>query len=560
MKNRINQSLNGQIEYQMNDFSVNNNKQAYYQQNSNNLVQSNPFYNNTSTNTSQSSDMNSMITYNTSNNQQGAYFSSQYSNFYNTSTQSHFDFVSIPQGQAGPAATTMTPPPSNTNTPTPTLNSCVHQQHQLNVPTYNQSTPDKKNPKIFKPLVNSQLPMSKKEIENFEDFTDTICNKANNSLLDDDDDLEEDEEDEFSDDDDEDDEDDEEEDFEGSNYLNSAKNGNKKRKTEIKAKNCDIDNENDYEIKHNCLTEEGAYLNTLFNSPSSLSSSSLNQSQSAIKPIFGVKSKRPQIISGQNPKRRHAHTNKLKFQELKTQESKIDSVSVMEQNGQHILVTKVEVQDESEHLNQESNLNDTSKNFYQQHQLQAQATYQPHSATNQHMNNMINSYSLAGIMNDFDLVNLPLRELNKRLRFLPKQMAYNMKKRRRTLKNRKYAQNCRSKRLEQKSEMEIQNSQLKIEITRLNRLVEKIQSDYQMLKSYMSKPTKIENSQSIVFEENTKNKMISSLNQNQNLNQNENQSLNCNQLTHLLSLPNVLNKESCLNITSYHQSSLMNNK
>ena len=63
-------------------------------------------------------------------------------------------------------------------------------------------------------------------------------------------------------------------------------------------------------------------------------------------------------------------------------------------------------------------------------------------------------------MNDHDLVNLPLRELNKRLRALPKQMAHNMKKRRRTLKNRKYAQNCRSKRLEQKSEMEIQNTHL----------------------------------------------------------------------------------------------------
>ena len=36
----------------------------------------------------------------------------------------------------------------------------------------------------------------------------------------------------------------------------------------------DIDNENDYEIKHNCLTEDGAYMNTLFNSPSSLSSGS----------------------------------------------------------------------------------------------------------------------------------------------------------------------------------------------------------------------------------------------------------------------------------------------
>ena len=90
---------------------------------------------------------------------------------------------------------------------------------------------------------------------------------------------------------------------------------------------------------------------------------------------------------------------------------------------------------------------------------------------------------MKGIMNDFDLVNLPLRELNKRLRSLPKQMAYNLKKRRRTLKNRKYAQNCRSKRLEQKSEMEVQNSKLKIEINRLKQMLDRAQKENLTLKS-----------------------------------------------------------------------------
>ncbi len=89
---------------------------------------------------------------------------------------------------------------------------------------------------------------------------------------------------------------------------------------------------------------------------------------------------------------------------------------------------------------------------------------------------------ILGIMNDYDLVNLPLRELNKRLRALPKQMAYNMKKRRRTLKNRKYAQNCRSKRLEQKSEMEIQNHHLKSEISRLSRVIEKYKNEVATLR------------------------------------------------------------------------------
>ncbi len=93
---------------------------------------------------------------------------------------------------------------------------------------------------------------------------------------------------------------------------------------------------------------------------------------------------------------------------------------------------------------------------------------------------------ISGIMNDFDLVNLPLRELNKRLRALPKQMAYNMKKRRRTLKNRKYAQNCRSKRLEQKSEMEIQNHHLKSEISRLGRVIEKFKNEVATLRVAIS--------------------------------------------------------------------------
>lgn len=89
-------------------------------------------------------------------------------------------------------------------------------------------------------------------------------------------------------------------------------------------------------------------------------------------------------------------------------------------------------------------------------------------------------------MNDHDLVNLPLRELNKRLRALPKQNAYNMKKRRRTLKNRKYAQNCRSKRLEQKSEMEIQNNHLKTEISRLNKLIDKYKNEVTTLRNIIN--------------------------------------------------------------------------
>ncbi len=159
----------------------------------------------------------------------------------------------------------------------------------------------------------------------------------------------------------------------------------------------------------------------------------------------------------------------------------------------------------------------------------------------QHINNMINSYSLAGIMNDFDLVNLPLRELNKRLRVLPKQMAYNMKKRRRTLKNRKYAQNCRSKRLEQKSEMEVQNSQLKTEINRLNRTIEKLQKENIMLKSLMNKSdeTKEKDISKLISANSKTHGMINTAQTVSSLStsSSSSSSSNISQLTHLLSMP-----------------------
>jgi hypothetical protein len=99
------------------------------------------------------------------------------------------------------------------------------------------------------------------------------------------------------------------------------------------------------------------------------------------------------------------------------------------------------------------------------------------------------------MLNDYELISLPLRELNKRLRFVPKTAAIDLKKRRRTLKNRKYAQNCRSKRLEQKSEMEIQNIKLKAELSRLQKILEKTTKEKYLYKAYITElikdPSKI---------------------------------------------------------------------
>ncbi|CAF0761627.1 unnamed protein product [Brachionus calyciflorus] len=358
--------------------------------------------------------------------QQYNFTQQQYNSFY----PSQYDYNSFQnqpvQNVQSIQAQSITPPPSNTNTPTP-IYSNAYQLKNKNFKSSNRCS-------------NLTSLLTKKEMN--EDYEK--------------DDNDDEEDDELS------DEDTEDEDEFDSMYKN------KKQK--------DLDMENDYEIKHNCLTEQGAYMNSLFNSPSSLSSS-----------------------SGSKTNKKNSKKSEIKMEN-------------------------------TEEVDRVNNLVHTENQ---------------NSAQQQHMNNMINSYSLAGIMNDYDLVNLPLRELNKRLRFLPKQMAYNLKKRRRTLKNRKYAQNCRSKRLEQKSEMEIQNSQLKIDLQRMNKLMEKLQHENLVLRNYLNSSSG-KSLEDIL----DKNQMIStsdSTNSCSSLSSSSSSSTpltpttptNCNQLTHLLSLPPV---------------------
>ncbi len=93
---------------------------------------------------------------------------------------------------------------------------------------------------------------------------DQFCQKLD-AQKEEDEDLEdeEDSDDEF----DEEDDDYEDDENEEASFSNK-KNYNKR------VKKAEVDHENDYEIKHNCLAEDGGYMSTLFNSPSSLSSSS----------------------------------------------------------------------------------------------------------------------------------------------------------------------------------------------------------------------------------------------------------------------------------------------
>lgn len=75
----------------------------------------------------------------------------------------------------------------------------------------------------------------------------------------------------------------------------------------------------------------------------------------------------------------------------------------------------------------------------------------------------------SSIIDDDDLVSLPVRELNRRLQGFPKSEVQRLKQKRRTLKNRGYAQNCRSKRMLQKSELETTNKSLLQKIDDLKR-------------------------------------------------------------------------------------------
>lgn len=66
---------------------------------------------------------------------------------------------------------------------------------------------------------------------------------------------------------------------------------------------------------------------------------------------------------------------------------------------------------------------------------------------------------------DEEIINLPIRVLNKRLRNLPKWEIQKIRKRRRSLKNRGYASSCRQRRVAIKECLETQNQRLKMQLT-----------------------------------------------------------------------------------------------
>jgi len=73
----------------------------------------------------------------------------------------------------------------------------------------------------------------------------------------------------------------------------------------------------------------------------------------------------------------------------------------------------------------------------------------------------------SGDLSDDQLIQLPVRELNKKLHGLPRDTVVKLKQKRRTLKNRGYAQNCRTKRLQQRNQLEDKNKILLKELAKL---------------------------------------------------------------------------------------------
>jgi hypothetical protein len=86
-----------------------------------------------------------------------------------------------------------------------------------------------------------------------------------------------------------------------------------------------------------------------------------------------------------------------------------------------------------------------------------------------HKGDILSPSGADSLIEDDDLVSLPVRELNRRLQGCPKSEVQRLKQKRRTLKNRGYAQNCRSKRMQQKSELETTNKALMQKISDLKR-------------------------------------------------------------------------------------------
>ncbi|CAG7835787.1 unnamed protein product [Allacma fusca] len=86
-------------------------------------------------------------------------------------------------------------------------------------------------------------------------------------------------------------------------------------------------------------------------------------------------------------------------------------------------------------------------------------------------------------IHDEELIQLPVRELNKRLHGKPREVVVRLKQKRRTLKNRGYAQNCRTKRLQQRNQLEDQNRRLQNELQKTKNELHRIMQERDIFKN-----------------------------------------------------------------------------
>jgi len=90
------------------------------------------------------------------------------------------------------------------------------------------------------------------------------------------------------------------------------------------------------------------------------------------------------------------------------------------------------------------------------------------------------------LINDALLLQLPVRDLNKRLQGISKEEIARLKQKRRTLKNRGYAQSCRTKRMNQRIELENANEILATELHKIKSELSRITQERDMYKQRFS--------------------------------------------------------------------------
>ncbi|XP_054709762.1 transcription factor MafF-like [Uloborus diversus] len=110
--------------------------------------------------------------------------------------------------------------------------------------------------------------------------------------------------------------------------------------------------------------------------------------------------------------------------------------------------------------NTESGPTSTSSGFFSEDSLDEV----PSPSFRSHSSERNDQHPTDNLLDDSSLIQLSVRELNRRLHGYPRDVIQRIKQKRRTLKNRGYAQNCRTKRIALKCELEKTNRFLKAEL------------------------------------------------------------------------------------------------